>query len=190
MSWIKSSVTSPGFRTMIRRPVAARAASRWSTPKRANLSRCSTTIIVTAGSDSSEWRDWVAGRIWPVHKTSVGGWAQLEHQRSVEETWLENAKTLAAEVAVLAERIGAQHVIVAGDVRARSLLLGHLAAPLRETAAVVEEEVTADSPAMAGAAEQALSEWAERRCRERFDDWRAKHARRPPVTALPSWRRG
>lgn len=140
--------------------------------------------LVGVGGTGGEWRDWVAGRIWPVHKTSVGGWAQLEHQRSVEETWLENAKTLAAEVAALADRIGAQHVIVAGDVRARSLLLDHLPAPLRGTAAVVEEEVTADSPAMAGAAEEALSDWAERRCRERFDDWHAKLAHGLAVEGL------
>jgi hypothetical protein len=109
--------------------------------------------IVAVGGSGGGWRDWVAGGQWPVHKTSVGGWSQDRYQRSVEEAWDENAKALAAEVVAAADRIGAQHVVVAGDVRARALLLGHLSTPLRESAAVVEEEVSADSPAMAGGRE-------------------------------------
>jgi hypothetical protein len=129
--------------------------------------------IVAVGGTGAEWRDWVAGRTWPVHKTSVGGWSQDRYQRSVEETWDENAKTLAAEVAAAADRINARHVIVAGDVRAQSLLLRHLPTLLAETATVFGEEVAADSPAMTQAADQALAGWAERRARERFDDWQA-----------------
>jgi Bacterial archaeo-eukaryotic release factor family 2 len=132
--------------------------------------------IVAVGATGGEWRAWVAGRMWPVHKTSVGGWSQPQYQRSAEESWQENAKTLAAEVEAVARRSGARHAVVAGDVRARSLLLDHLPAALRDDAAVLEEEVTADSPAMTGAAERALSEWADRHCRDRFDDWRSKLA--------------
>jgi hypothetical protein len=140
--------------------------------------------IVAIGGNGQGWRDWVAGRQWPVHKTSVGGWSQDRYQRSAEETWDENAKKLAAEVAEVADRVGARHVIVAGDVRARSLLLGHLATPLRESAAVVGEEVSADSQVMAQAADRALSEWADRHSRERFDDWRAKLAHGRAVEGL------
>src|SRR5215475_7365747 len=82
--------------------------------------------IVAIGGTGWSWRDWVAGQQWPVHKTSVGGVAQDRRQRSVEETWDENAKTLATEVDAMAGRIGARYVIVSGDVRARLLLLGHL----------------------------------------------------------------
>jgi Bacterial archaeo-eukaryotic release factor family 2 len=130
--------------------------------------------IVAVGGSGRAWRDWVAGQQWPVHKTSVGGVAQDRHERSVEETWDENARALATEVGAVAGRIGARHVIVGGDVRARSLLLGHLATPLREAAAVLDEEVSADSQAMTEAADRALSEWAGRHCRERFDDWQAR----------------
>jgi hypothetical protein len=140
--------------------------------------------IVAIGGAGEGWRDWVAGRQWPVHKTSVGGWSQDRHQRNVEETWAENAKTLAAEVTEAAARLGARHVIVTGDVRARSLLLGDLAKPLRESAAVLEEEVSADSQAMAEAADRALSDWAERHVRERFDDWQAQLAHGRGVEGL------
>ncbi len=130
--------------------------------------------IVAVGGSGRGWRDWVSGQQWPVHKASVGGWSEPRFERSVEETWDENAKTLAAEVTAVAGRIGARHVIVSGDVRARLLLLGHLATPLRESATVLDEEVSADSQAMTEAADRALAEWAGRHCRERFDDWQAR----------------
>jgi hypothetical protein len=132
--------------------------------------------IVAIGGSGGEWRDWVAGQQWPVHKTSVGGWSQDRYQRSVEETWNANAKQLAAEMVAVAGRIGAQHVVVAGDVRARSLLLDHLPKLMRESAAVVDEEVDADSPALAEAADRALSRWADHDVRQRFDDWRTREA--------------
>jgi hypothetical protein len=140
--------------------------------------------IIAIGGSGEGWRDWVAGRQWPVHKTSVGGWSQDRYQRSVEETWEENARALAAEVVAAAGRVGAQHVIVGGDVRARSLLLDHLTKPLRESAAVVDEEVSADSQALAEAAGRALSQWADRDVRECFDDWRTEQAHGRGVQGL------
>ena len=140
--------------------------------------------IVAIGGAGEGWRDWVAGRQWPVHKTQVGGWSQDRNQRHVEETWNENAKALAAEVAAAAAQVGAQHVIVAGDVRARALLLGHLATPLRDSAAVVEQEIAADSQVMAEAADQALADWADRDVRTRFDDWGSRLAHGRAVEGL------
>jgi hypothetical protein len=140
--------------------------------------------IVAVGGSGQGWRDWVSGQQWPVHKTKVGGWSQDRYQRSVEETWDENAKALAAEVDAVAGRIGARHVIVGGDLRARSLLLERLATPLRESATVFDEEVSADSQAMTEAADRALSEWAGRHCRERFDDWQARLAHGLAVQGL------
>jgi hypothetical protein len=140
--------------------------------------------IVAVGGSGQGWRDWVSGQQWPVHKTKVGGWSQDRYQRSVEETWDENAKALAAEVDAVAGRIGARHVIVGGDLRARSLLLERLATPLRESAAVFDEEVSADSQAMTEAADRAVSEWAGRHCRERFDDWQARLAHGLAVQGL------
>ena len=140
--------------------------------------------IVAIGGTGWSWRDWVAGQDWPVHKTSVGGWSEPRFQRSVEETWDENAKTLATEVDAMAGRIGARYVIVSGDVRARLLLLGHLSTPLRESATVLDEEVSADSQAMTAAADRALSDWAARHCRVRFDDWQARLAHGLAVQGL------
>ena len=140
--------------------------------------------IIAIGGTGDGWRDWIAGRQWPVHKTQVGGWSQDRNQRHVEETWNENAKALAAEVVTAAAQVGAGHVIVAGDVRARSLLLDHLSAPLRKSAAVVEEEVAADSQIMAEAADRALADWSSRDVRTRFDDWATKLAHGQAVEGL------
>jgi Bacterial archaeo-eukaryotic release factor family 2 len=140
--------------------------------------------IVAVGGSGSEWRDWVAGQQWPVHKTSVGGWSQDRYQRSVEETWDENAKTLAAEVVKVAGEIGAGRVVVAGDVRARTLLVNHLPKLLRESAVVVDEEVTADSQVLAAAADRALSDWADSEARDRFDDWLGERAHGRGVDGL------
>ncbi|MGH3303683.1 MAG: hypothetical protein ACRDOK_18790 [Streptosporangiaceae bacterium] len=95
---------------------------------------------------------------------------------SVEETWEENAKALAAEVTSAANMFGARRVIVAGDVHARSLLLARLPKPLRESAVVVDEEVPADSQLLASAADSALSDWADRDVQARFEDWQIRVA--------------
>jgi hypothetical protein len=140
--------------------------------------------VVAIGGSGEAWRDWMSGRQWPVHKVKVGGWAQDKLQRRAEDTWEENAKELAAEVIAAADRVGAQHVIVSGDVRSRTMLLEHLSEPLRESAALLDKEVTADSSAMAEAADQALSDWADRDRRARFDDWGAYLAHDQAVQGL------
>jgi Bacterial archaeo-eukaryotic release factor family 2 len=140
--------------------------------------------IVAIGGAGESWRDWVAGRQWPVHKTKVGRWSQDHIQRHAEETWNENAKALATEVAGAAAQVRARHVIVAGDVRARMLLLEHLSTSLRESAAVVEQEIAADSQAMAEAADRALSDWADADVRTRFEDWGTRLAHGRAVEGL------
>ncbi len=127
--------------------------------------------VVAIGGSGEAWIDWMAGRQWPVHKVKVGGWSQDRLQRRAEETWEENAKELAAVVISAADQVGAQHVIISGDIRARSMLLEHLSSPLRESAVMVDKEIPADSSAMAEAADHALSDWADRDRRTRFDAW-------------------
>ncbi len=141
--------------------------------------------LVAVGGSGEAWRDWMAGRQWPVHKVSVGGWSQDKYQRRAEETWEENAKELAAEVVAAADQVAARHVIISGDVHARTMLLEHLTVPLRESAAMLDKEVSADSQAMAEAANQALSDWADRERRQRFEDWGTYLAHDKAVQALP-----
>jgi len=140
--------------------------------------------IVAVGGSGRVWRDWVAGQQWPVHKAKVGGMSQDKFQRADEETWNENAKELATEAAKMAAEINAGHVVVGGDVRARTLFVSHLPKLLRESAVMVDDEVTADSQVLASAADRALAGWAESEARERFDNWQAERAHGRGVDGL------
>jgi hypothetical protein len=115
----------------------------------------------------------VAGTGWPVHKTSLGGWSQARYQRSAEEAWAENAKLLAEAVAGAAAQTRAELVVVAGDARARSLLLEHLGTPLRESAVIVDREVGASSDVLAEAADEAVRARAAGHTRNRLEQFRA-----------------
>jgi hypothetical protein len=140
--------------------------------------------VVAIGGNGDAWRDWMSGRQWPVHKVKVGGWSQDKLQRRAEDTWEENAKELAREVIAAADHVGARHVIISGDVRVRTMLLDHLSVPLRESAKLVDKEVTADSSAMAEAADEALADWADRDRRARFEDWGTRLAHDQAVQGL------
>ncbi|MBO0816022.1 MAG: hypothetical protein J2P30_12895, partial [Actinobacteria bacterium] len=119
----------------------------------------------------------VTGPGWPVHKASLGGWSEARYQRSAEEAWAENAKQLAETVTAAASQTGAELIVVAGDTRARSLLLEHLGTPLRESAVIVDREVDASSELLVEAAEQAARARAEEETRGRLDEFRSKAAR-------------
>ena len=110
----------------------------------------------------------VQGTGWPVHKTRSGGSAQLEHQRSAEEAWETNAKELAGAVVQATAGGAPEAIIVAGDVRARELLVSKLPANLAGKAVLVDREVAVDSDELAEAAEQVLGELETADCRRRW----------------------
>jgi peptide subunit release factor 1 (eRF1) len=64
----------------------------------------------------------LAGRDHPVHKVHGGGWSHRNLQRHAEETVRRNVTDVAAEVATLADRVGARVIILAGDAPARAQL--------------------------------------------------------------------
>jgi release factor family 2 len=140
--------------------------------------------ILTDAGDGAVWPQSLGRRQWPVHKVSTGGWSQARLQRSAEEAWEENAKELASAVTEAARRTRAEHIIIGGDVRARTLLRDHLTAPFQPMAVFVDREVPADSPGMAQAAREAISARVERTCRERFGQWLAARERAAAVEGL------
>jgi Bacterial archaeo-eukaryotic release factor family 2 len=119
----------------------------------------------------------VNGPGWPVHKASLGGWSEARYQRSAEEAWAENAKQLAETVTAAAAQAGAELIVVAGDTRARTLLLEHLSTPLRESAVIVDREVDASSELLLEAAQETTQARAEEEARRRLDEFRSKAAR-------------
>jgi hypothetical protein len=69
---------------------------------------------------------------FPIRKVKPGGWSQLHHQHAAEETWQRNADEVAAAAAALADEIGAEVLVVGGDVRAVQLLVERLPARWRD----------------------------------------------------------
>jgi release factor family 2 len=61
-----------------------------------------------------------------IHRGAPGGWSQRRYQQRAEEHWEENAEAVADEVGTLAKRVGAEIVLVAGDVRAVGFVRDHL----------------------------------------------------------------
>jgi hypothetical protein len=118
-------------------------------------------------------KETVEGTGWPVHRTKVGGWSQLEHQRATEEAWETNAKELAAVVASAAAQVNPELVVVAGDVRARGMLIDKLPTDLKHKTVVVERELPVDSGELAEAAEDALRAAAEEDTRGRLESFRS-----------------
>ena len=64
----------------------------------------------------------VGGDDHPIHRVQQGGWSQRRIQERAENTWEKNAGVVAEAVVRLVERVGAELVLVAGDVRAVQLL--------------------------------------------------------------------
>jgi hypothetical protein len=126
----------------------------------------------------------VTGTGWPVHKTAAGGWSQLRYQRSTEEAWETNAKELAERVTAAAREVGAELIVVAGDPVARTLLMRQLPSELAARTVFIEREVSAESDAVAQAADQAVADHVARRSRERFEHWRTQQAHGHGVARL------
>jgi hypothetical protein len=82
----------------------------------------------------------VEGEHDEIRKVAPGGWSQRRYQERAEDSWRENAEQVAERVAALVDSIGAELVIVAGDVRATELLRRSLPERLQPLVRVVEGE--------------------------------------------------
>lgn len=61
-----------------------------------------------------------------VRRAQPGGWSQSRYQRAAMEAWHHNAGDAAAATAELADRVGADVVVVAGDIRATGMIAAQL----------------------------------------------------------------
>ncbi|HEX6501032.1 MAG TPA: Vms1/Ankzf1 family peptidyl-tRNA hydrolase [Micromonosporaceae bacterium] len=106
---------------------------------------------------------------FPIRKVAPGGWSNPRYQRAAQVSWERNAVEIAEAVRVMADRTGADVVVVAGDVRERQLLMDHLPAAVRPL--VVETEAGSRA---AGAATEPLDEAVDRAVASRIDERRAE----------------
>jgi len=82
-------------------------------------------LLVRAGGQSE--RDTVEGsNEYPLHRTSTADWSERHFQLRVENNWEVNARDVADAVARHVARDQVRLVVIAGDVRARSLIAEEL----------------------------------------------------------------
>ncbi|WP_405095858.1 Vms1/Ankzf1 family peptidyl-tRNA hydrolase [Micromonospora sp. NBC_01412] len=61
-----------------------------------------------------------------LRRVKPGGWSQSRYQRAATEAWHHNAGDVAAATVELAEKVGADVLVVAGDVRATGMIAAQL----------------------------------------------------------------
>ncbi len=127
-----------------------------------------------------------AGGIQPVHKAQARDLARPRRETGIERNWEDNAKGLAALVHETATKAGAEYVLLAGDVKARGLLLKHLRPPLAGNVVIVDAEIAADSPELAVAADATVAERAARQDSRRFGEWHRLRAHGLGAEGLPA----
>src|SRR4051812_2222020 len=114
---------------------------------------------------------------WPIRKPQVGGWSHRHYLQKVEESWKRNAGDVAAAAADLAESVGAEVIVVGGDVRAVQTFAGRL--PKRWQDRVVETDAGsrhagADESALDDVTVQAIADCADRHVQEVLNRFRAQ----------------
>jgi hypothetical protein len=124
-------------------PLVAGAAEqvRW---VRAVVDRSGGTLTAADAGHLRIERDVPTVEDYPKHKSGQGGWSQLNFERSTVTVWDRNVHSVVDAVTDAADRMGADVVIVAGDVRARQMLIDRL--PKRMAGRVVESEVGNRAP--------------------------------------------
>ncbi|GGK18558.1 hypothetical protein GCM10010124_08960 [Pilimelia terevasa] len=118
------------------------------------------------------------GEQFPIRKVKPGGWSSPRYQRAAEVTWHRNAGDVAAAAADLAQAVGAEVMVVGGDVRAVQQLVEQL--PARWQARVVRTEAGsrapgADRAALDDVTAQAIAEVAARHTRAACDAFGHQH---------------
>ncbi|MEU4399450.1 baeRF2 domain-containing protein [Micromonospora orduensis] len=93
----------------------------------------------------------VAGReSFPLRRVQPGGWSQSHHQKAAMEAWHHNAGDVTAATVELAEKVGAEVVVVAGDVRATGMIAAQMPERWQDLM------VRTDAGSRAGGADQTL----------------------------------
>ncbi|MER5701920.1 Vms1/Ankzf1 family peptidyl-tRNA hydrolase [Micromonospora sp. NPDC002296] len=128
-------------------------------------------VAVSAGGVPR--RAHVTGREeFQLRRVNPGGWSQSRYQRAAMEAWHHNAGDAAAATVELAEKVGADVLVVAGDVRATGMITAQL--PERWQDVVVRTDagsrnVGADPTLMDDLTVQTIAEVADQRITAALD---------------------
>jgi Bacterial archaeo-eukaryotic release factor family 2 len=121
----------------------------------------------------------VAGTEYPVRKVQPGGWSQPRYQRSAELTWERHATEAAEAVAEMADDIGAEVLLVAGDPQSRPLLIEHLPSRWQRRALTVDlgsRGPGADPQRLDDVTEQAVAQMAAAETADVIDRYRQQRS--------------
>lgn len=124
---------------------------------------------------------------YPLTKTGAGGWSTRRYQSGVELSWERNVSAVASETLRLAEDAKAEALIVAGDVRARQLLMDQLPRQWRDRVVQTEtgsRAAGADPHVLDEATRKAVSDIAAGRVEEALDRYRVQLAGDTAATGL------
>ncbi|ETK31325.1 baeRF2 domain-containing protein [Microbispora sp. ATCC PTA-5024] len=127
-------------------------------------------VVVVAGGGRRELT--VEAAEWPMQKTGQGGWSQSRYERDVEETWRRNAVAVAEVVDKEVHGTGAEVVVLAGDPKARGLVVDRLCKETLRRLAVAEHGSRAAGAApgpFEAEVERACAAWLDRRRDELLD---------------------
>jgi hypothetical protein len=132
-------------------------------------------------------REVAGSATFPLRKVNVGGWSHRRYQQAAEESWKRNAGDVAAAATDLADTVGAEVIVVGGDVRAVQTLAGRL--PKRWQDRVVRTDAGsrhagADESALDDVTMQAVAERAGQHVREIIDRYQAQRAEGTAGTGL------
>ncbi|KAA9149328.1 hypothetical protein FPZ12_043455 [Amycolatopsis acidicola] len=115
----------------------------------ATLDQVNATVVAYDEHGEAVSADDVEGRDHPVHQARGGGPAPHDMQPRVEETVRQNAREIAEDITKVADRVGAEMVLLAGEIQGRRAVHEELPKRIQEIARevthtdVVEELVTA-----------------------------------------------
>lgn len=88
--------------------------------------RAGADLTASAGGEGPV-RTWsVAGPDNEIERNAPGGWSQPRYQQRAEDSWVNNAARIAEEVTAAVVAVGAQVMLLSGDVRAVQLLTDQL----------------------------------------------------------------
>jgi hypothetical protein len=132
-------------------------------------------------------REVAGSATFPIRKVHVGGWSHRHYLQAVEESWKRNAGDVAAAAADVAEAVGAEVIVVGGDVRAVQALVGRM--PKRWQDRVVTTDAGsrhagADESALDDVTIQAIAETADRHVRAILDRYQAQRGDDTASTGL------
>jgi len=125
---------------------------------------------------------------FPLHKAHSGGEGRTGDRFGVDEIWKRNAGDVAAATADLAEAVGAEVVVVGGDVRTVPMFVAKL--PKRWQERVVRTDAGsrapgADEEALDDVTIQAIADVADRRTQNAIDRFGTQNGEHVAASGLP-----